>query len=211
MLDIARYPAWEVAWMLPEQPHPLDTRLPAAELANLSLNPDIAMRRAVAAHPNTSPYILGTLAVDFPAEVLGNPALPLLRLAQPGLLLRWPVPALLALLRLRDAPPWLLRLVERHPGIEVQVALASHPRLGLDAVEALSRHPAWLIRARIAARPEVPRHVLNRLAGDPDDSVRLAVACRADLNASERAALRHDPSRYVQRTLRQVTVTTVDT
>ncbi|MFC3831883.1 MULTISPECIES: hypothetical protein [Deinococcus] len=197
--------------MPPEQPHPLNARLPATELANLSLSRDIAVRRAVAAHPNTSPDILGTLAGDFPAEVLGNPALPLLRLAQPGLLLRWPVPALLALLRLQDAPLWLLNLMQRHPGIEVQVALASHTRLGTDAVEALSRHPAWLIRARIAARPQVPRHVLQRLAGDPDDSVRLAVACRADLDAGERAALRHDPSRYVQQTLRHVTGPTVDT
>ncbi|WP_168734873.1 hypothetical protein [Deinococcus sp. KSM4-11] len=197
--------------MPPDQQPMLDMCLPATELANLSLSRDAGVRRAVAAHPNTSAFILGTLAAEFPAQVLRNPALPLLRLAQPGLVLRWPVIALLALIRQADAPDWLLRQVQAHRSVEVQVALASHPRLPKALADVLSVHPAWLVRARIAARPELPADLLRRLLHDPDDSVRLAVASRPGLGTAERASLGRDPSRFVQQTLRQTRYAAVDT
>ncbi|GHF47389.1 hypothetical protein HNQ07_002794 [Deinococcus metalli] len=189
--------------MLPDERATLDPHLTAAELANLSLHRNAGVRRAVAAHPNTPAAILGTLAAGFPAEVLGNPALPLLRLAQPDMVGRWPVPSLLALLQLGDAPGWLLAALRRHPSVEVQVALARHPRLGAETVETLAAHTAWLVRARIAARPDLPPALLRRLLHDPDDSVRLAVASRTDLGPTERGALGGDPSRFVRQVLRQ--------
>lgn len=176
----------------------ITAQTPAAQLANLSLSRDPLVRAAVARHPNTSPYILGTLAAQFPAEVLGNPALPLLRLANPRFLLGWPTPAWLALLRQPDAPAWLRRLARMLDKTEIHVAVASHPKLMALEAEELAAHPAWLVRARIAARPDLSPALLQRLRHDPDDSVRLAVACREKLADAERAALLADPSRYVR-------------
>ncbi|WP_309572879.1 hypothetical protein [Deinococcus sp.] len=210
MLRAIVCPDWEVARVTPDARTPLNPHLTAAELANLSQHRDKQVRAAVAAHPNSTPYSLGTLAAEFPVQVLSNPALPLLRLAQPGLILRWPVIALLALLRQTTAPAWLFRQVQRHHSVEVQVALARHPQLPADMVRALATHPAWLVRARIATRPDLPCALLDGLLHDPDDSVRLAVASRGDLGAGERAALGRDPSRFVQQTLRR-TQEAVDT
>ncbi|WP_240319266.1 hypothetical protein [Deinococcus wulumuqiensis] len=75
----------------------------AAELTRLAASPDAALRASVAAHPNTPPPVLAELGAEFPAEVLGNPALPLLRLAQPGLLAGWPAHTLEQFSELRDA------------------------------------------------------------------------------------------------------------
>ena len=76
----------------------LGPRIAAAELSRLAHSPDAAVRAAVAAHPNTPPPVLAELGAEFPAEVLGNPALPLLRLARPGLLNAFPGDAVAALL-----------------------------------------------------------------------------------------------------------------
>lgn len=197
--------------MLPPDRPVLDARLRSAALANLSLSRDAGVRAAVAAHPNTSASILGVLAAEFPREVLRNPALPLLRLAQPNLVQHWPVGALVSLVTQVEAPDWVLRQALACPATEVLVAVARHPRLPPLALEVLAIHPAWLVRARVAARPDVPPALLQQLARDPDDSVRLAVASRRSLGVAEFAALSRDPSRFVQQVLRQSGRAAVDT
>ena len=177
---------------------PLSPALSAAELANLSLSPVAEVRAAVAAHPNTSPYLLGGLAAEFPAEVLGNPALPLLRLAEPGLIARWPVPSLIALVRQVNAPTWLRTQVSRHPNAELQVLLASHAALTEDEMQNLYLHPSWLVRARLAAREDLPSALLQALAKDTHYAVRLAVVSRASLAADHLRDFLNDPSRFVR-------------
>lgn len=188
---------------------PLPADLPAAELANLSLRQDAQIRAAVAAHPNTAPYILGTLAAEFPAEVLSNPALPLLRLADPRLTHRWPDTAFLALVRQPQAPAWVRRQALAHPKTEIQVALASHPKLTLDEVQALAHHQSWLVRARVAAREDLIHTLLEELAADSHYAVRLAVASRCNLSRERIGLFLTDTSRFVrQEAMRRTQLTT---
>lgn len=175
----------------------------AAELSLLATHDDALVRAAVAAHPNTPAPLLGKLAAEFPAQVLRNPALALLRLAHPRLLHSWPDEALLALLRLPEAPDWLRHHAAKSSAVEVQVALATHPGLSQAEIERLVTHPAWLVRARLAARTDLSAALLAHLTSDPDYGVRLAVASRPDLPESSIATLRHDPSRFVRQVLEQ--------
>ncbi|RJF71742.1 hypothetical protein D3875_09355 [Deinococcus cavernae] len=183
----------------------LPSRLTALELANLSLSQETQIRIAVAGHPNTAPFILGTLAAEFPAEVLSNPALPLLRLADPLMTHRWPDAALLALLRQPDAPDWIRKQALAHRKTELQVTLASHAHLTADEVSVLAKHPSWLVRARIATRDDLSQTILERLAGDLHYGVRLAVASRVNLPASSFQHLLTDTSRFVRQEARRRT------
>ena len=178
-------------------------RATADELLMLSYTHDQDVLASVAVHPNAPAPLLARLAVQFPAEVLGNPALPLLRLAQPQLLSGWPPEALLALLNLPETPAWLRGQAMRSPHAQVQVALASLPGLTRAEVANLARHPAWLVRARIAGRPDLPEVVLHGLLDDKAYGVRLALASRPDLPERGIQHLRRDSSRFVRQTLQQ--------
>lgn len=175
----------------------------AAELEALALQRDPAARAGVAAHPNTPAPVLAQLARDYPAEVLSNPALLLLRLAHPRMLQSWPHDSLLALIRQPSAPDWVRQHALRSGNTELLVALASHPTLTPEEFTQLSTHPAWLVRARIAARHDLTPDTLHHFAQDPDYGVRLALASRADLPAQSVELLRGDPSRFVRQVLEQ--------
>ena len=73
------------------------------------------------------PAVRGLLAAHFPREVLGNPGLPLLRLARPGLLLSFPSEGVLGLLGLPEVPAWVLDSALRHEDYSVRTALAARP------------------------------------------------------------------------------------
>lgn len=176
----------------------LGPRTTAADLTRLAHSPDPAVRAAVAGHPNTPPETLAALGAEFPAEVLGNPALPLLRLAQPGLLAGWPARTLEALTAAPGAPHWLLRLAAGHEKIDVQLAAVTRPELPSDVLESLSRSPFWTIREYVARKSDLPPGVLAHLARDLDYGVRLTVANRPDLPTEVRERLRRDPHPLVQ-------------
>lgn len=176
----------------------ISPQTPAAELARLAQAPDAAVRAAVARHPNTPAGLLAELGAEFPGEVLGNPALPLLRLAEPGLLTRWPARTLEALTGQPAAPDWLLRLAAAHVRIEVQLAVAVRPALPDDVLTALARSPFWTVREIVARKPELAPGLLAALARDLDYGVRLSVAGRSDLPPEVYARLRQDPHPLVQ-------------
>jgi len=157
----------------------------------------------VARHPNTPAPVLGALTPEFPQEVLANPALPLLRLADPHLLRGWPDAAFHALLRRPDIPAWVRTHLIRHGQTELLIPLAQHAALTEAEILTLARHAAWLVRARIAARPALPPDLLAALATDPDYGVRLAVASRPSLPEDVARTLREDPSRFVRQVLGQ--------
>lgn len=176
----------------------LDPHLSAAELTRLATSPDVPTRRAVAAHPNTPAPVLGRLGAEFPDEVLANAALPLLRLAEPGLLQSWPPATLERLVTAAEAPDWLLTLAAQHAKIDVQLAAVTRPALPPAALSALAESPFWTIREYVARKPDLPPEVLRRLALDADYGVRLTVAGRADLPPDLRETLRRDPHPLVQ-------------
>lgn len=177
---------------------PLAPQTPAADLARLARAPEPEWRAAAAAHPNTPAAVLADLGAEFPGEVLCNPALPLLRLAEPGLLGRWPAPTLAALAGRPGAPDWLLRLGAAHVRIEVQLAVVVHPELPDDVLAHLARSPFWTVREIVARRPTLPAALLEILARDLDYGVRLTVAGREDLPPEVYTRLRGDPHPLVQ-------------
>ncbi|GHF47438.1 hypothetical protein HNQ07_002786 [Deinococcus metalli] len=177
--------------------------LTAEQLERLARQDAPDVRAAVAAHPNTPPHVLSALAPEFPGEVLGNPGLPLLRLAHPGLVLEWPRATQLILIRHARAPRWLRRYALTHAQSDYQVALATNPALEAETVAVLAAHPAWQVRARIAARPDLPAALIEALAADPDYGVRMYIAARADLPESGVARLRRDSSVFVRQVLEQ--------
>jgi hypothetical protein len=87
--------------------------------------------RAVAANPNAPTATLLRLAADQWEAVLANPVLPLLLLENPGLPLRLPKLALLALLRSHEPPPEFLQTLQRHDDPEVRDAARLHRRSGV--------------------------------------------------------------------------------
>ncbi|GGL18718.1 hypothetical protein [Deinococcus radiotolerans] len=181
----------------------LNARTPASELAVLARHPEAGVRAQVARHPNTPAAVLGALTPEFPVEVLTNPALPLLRLADPHLLRGWPDGAFHALLRLPDLPMWVRTHLIRHGRTELLIPLAQHTTLTGAEVQALAGHAAWLVRARIAARPDLAPELLGVLAADPDYGVRLAVASRPALPEDVARTLREDTSRFVRQVVGQ--------
>lgn len=178
--------------------HSLDPHLSADELTRLADSPDPATRRAVAAHPNTPAPVLGRLGAEFPDEVLANPALPLLRLAEPGLLRGWPAVTLERMTAAPGVPDWLLTLAAQHAKIDVQLAAVTRPALPPAALQALAESPFWTIREYVARKPSLPPEVLRWLALDADYGVRLTIAGRADLPPDLRETLRRDPHPLVQ-------------
>lgn len=177
--------------------------LTAAQLTLLAEQPSREVRAAVAIHPNTPAAVLGRLAADYPAEVLGNPALSLLRLAHPGLLDGWPADAALNLVAQPSAPDWLRRSALAHADARFQVALAGHPALNAAELEQLAQHPVWKVRARVAARPALSPELLETLLSDPDYGVRLVLAARADLPPNAVDLLGQDASLLVRQAMRQ--------
>ena len=181
----------------------LAPELTAAQLMLLAAQPSSRARAAVAGHPNTPAAVLGHLAADHPAEVLGNPALKLLRLAQPDLLERWPSDAVLTLVGQPQAPDWLRRYALAHADARFQVAVAAHPALDTRTLKQLVRHPIWKVRAQVAARLEISPEVLGTLLQDGDYGVRLVLAARVDLSPEAVELLRRDASLLVRQAMAQ--------
>lgn len=177
--------------------------LTAAQLASLAEQTSPAVRAAVAAHPNTPAAVLGRLAAEYPAQVLGNPALSLLRLAQPGLLDAWPRETVLTLVALPQAPAWLRQHALGHADARFQVVVAAHLALAPPEMERLARHPLWRVRARVAARPDALPELLESLLQDRDYGVRLVLAARPDLPPAAAERLRRDGSLLVRQAVAQ--------
>ncbi len=84
---------------------------PESLLERLSRHQSGEIRRAVALNPNTPSETLLQLLPEFPAQFLGNPALPLVLLARPDFIRQLSSPAWSQLLRLEQIPSlWLQEL-----------------------------------------------------------------------------------------------------
>lgn len=127
---------------------------PPATLKRLARTTNRALRAEVAANPNTPVEVLFELAGEFPAEVVGNPALDLHMVAYPELPGRMArelsAEALCALLRCEDAPLALLRLLRLSSHDAVRALAGLHVQIvGEPGADVL---PEVLTRARNAFR-----------------------------------------------------------
>ncbi len=146
--------------------------------------------QAVAANPNTPTATLLWLAKDCWEALLANPVLPLLLLEDPGLPLRLPKPALLALLRLHEPPAEFLQTLHRHEDPEVRDAARLHRNAGakmdadpllarLDAVRgaglamrellSVGLVPPWLLRWAMESGAKALRELAWKRADASDD------------------------------------------
>ena len=143
-------------------------RASADLLSGLSAHPDSRVRSLVARHPNTPTDLLGALAAAYPADVLANPGLPLMRLARPNLLSSFPADSVIALLNADGSPGWVADAALRHEDYAVRTALAARPDLSEARVAALAMDAGWQIREAVARREDLPEPLARQLAADDD-------------------------------------------
>lgn len=187
----------------PSLPAPSAT---AEELTRLSRRAALPIREAVARHPNTPAEVLGQLAADFPEAVIGNPALPLLRLAQPKEIQSWSGLALSRLSAVEAAPEWIQELAMRHPDPQAQWAVAGRAQLSPERLRQLAGRREWQLRSAVAPHPDLPADLWPVLAADPDYGVRLSLAARTDLPPEVLKVLHHDPHPLVRRRLQRASL-----
>ena len=143
-------------------------RATADTLSGLSAHPDARVRARVARHPNTPVEVLGGLAAAYPADVLANPGLPLMRLARPNLLGVFPADGVIALLNAPGVPGWVVDAALRHEDYAVRTALAGRSDLSAERVAALAQDAGWQIREAVARRDALPEGLVRQLAADDD-------------------------------------------
>lgn len=203
----------------------LDPATPPALLDARSRSPHAAVRRSVAANPGSPPGVLLRLAVEFPQEVIDNPALRLHLLSDPGLFASLPLRTVEIVLQKAEVPEILLLALLAHPSGQVRVAVASSlrippellDRLASDpddhvrraaaanpltppgAVERLSRDASWPLRAAVAGRPGASASLLGALASDACSDVRMAAACNPSTPSGVLERLALDPRAWVRR------------
>lgn len=176
----------------------------AEELTRLARNAAPHIREAVARHPNTPASTLGSLAADFPEAVIGNPALPLLRLAQIQQIQRWTGRSLARLAAVDAAPEWIQELAMRHSDPQAQWAVAGRAALSETRLRQLAARGEWQLRAAVAQHPALPAEVLSSLASDPDYGVRLSLAAHPALPPEVLKRLQQDPHPLIRRRTQMV-------
>ncbi len=145
-------------------PLALDPATPPAQLAALGWNRNNgAIKRAVAANPNTPPGVLLHLASRYWAAFLENPVLPLLLLEDPGLPLRLPLTMLRALVRRPKVPALLLQTLARHADREVREGAKYHVSFPAELAATAPDSPA----APAAAWQTTLRATLTQLPAPP--------------------------------------------
>ena len=153
-------------------------RASAELLEKLSHSSDQATRRGVASNPNTLPETLVRLGQQFPKEFLANPALDLLLLVNPALMVEVPEALLTRLLKQSECPASLLIWAAGHPLAKIQLAVAMNAKAPLQALEKLRRseHTAVLESVQALTRTDPEQ--------DPEEAFENAVKERLRSMAS---------------------------
>ncbi len=165
-------------------------------------------RRLLAGNPSVAISDWSLLAVDYPAEVLDNPAFRLQITTQPGFLRSLPERVQSALVccaqtdedvlrhlaeeRSRPAAvraglagcghcPADMRLAYQGHALQVREALVHNPALPPSQLELLAADRSWLVRMAVAALPGTPASLRLLLAGDSAAGVRATVGSRPDV------------------------------
>lgn len=200
-----------------------DAQTSPERLAQLALDENVAVRRAVTEHPKTQPDVLFALGQVFPAALAKNPALVMLAQRQPELLQEMPAPTVRMLLTLpalpdpvwphlvrhKDArlrteilacprvPPSILTMIAQErpdPNDRHCIAIAANPSAPSSLLHELSQHKDTYVRAAVAANPSTDKALLDVLAKDDHEHVRAGVA--ANPNATQKALEHLAKDRY---------------
>jgi hypothetical protein len=131
--------------------HPLAPDTTAAELERLYTESGrsselVALRQAIARHPNAAPHRLQTLAANYPHEVAQNPALPLILLEQPDFFGAVSQDTLKRLLLSTTTPLILLQGICTHPNPALSEAAQRHVAIAGEA------NPDWFSEAKVFFR-----------------------------------------------------------
>jgi len=159
------------------------------DLRTLSRDMNPRVRKQVACNPGTPPDALMQLAVDYPARVLNNPALPVHIAANPALLDTLPYDAIDPLLQEEALPASWILVIMRHDylSLEKRLLVARHPNTPAAALRRIAESSHQLIvelACALATHPACPADVLQALATHENASVRAAVARHASTPAS---------------------------
>lgn len=160
LLEANRTPALEAS----------DPTCAPGRLRRLASHGDPAVRRAVAANPNTPTEALYRLCVRYPDAFLNNPVLELLILENPNLLVDMPAYARSSLLACEDAPIVFLEWAEKWD--EGLLAVLSNPNAPKPMLERLAEHADD--RVRDAARLHV--NAAGELEGEPHQAATEAMS-----------------------------------
>ena len=100
-------PSIHLAKLIKEASSPETT---SARLTQLAQEKHAEITKAIASNPNTPPEILWQLGQDYPSELLNNPVLALLPLENLNFIQDIPEHTIVALLREKECPEWLIEL-----------------------------------------------------------------------------------------------------
>jgi hypothetical protein len=194
--------------------------------AKVELAPPLRRAEAKrAAHPDTSPDELLSLAAEFPGEVIGNPALSLLLLEDPTWPSRLSPSALCQVLQHEDAPasfwsyaahherplyrsyaarsqwapPELLQHLTNDAEPRVRAYVAKNPSAPPALLSMLSRDTFPDTRANVARNPSAPVAALLELASDSSDALRACAALNTSLPLELLFTLADDDAELVRR------------
>lgn len=153
------------------------------DLRTLARDMNPRVRQQVVHNPGTPPDALMQLAIDYPSDVLNNPALPVHIASDPTLLGALPYDAIDPLLQEEALPAhWIQAIIRRDNYLarETRLLMARHPNTPAAALRELATYVnqfhTQLGRA-LAMHPACPADVLQTLATHADASVRVEVAC----------------------------------
>lgn len=166
-------------------------RTPAALLAQLAGDAEVAVRRAATANPATPVASVVASCFDSDEAVRRTVAA------------RRDLPVALAACLADDSDAWVRRVLARNPAcptylleraalddeLEVRRAAARHPACPAALLDRLSRDPAPWVQAAVAYRDDLPPAVLRRLARSSDVDVLAGVGRNPATTASRLARL----------------------
>ena len=175
------------------------------DLRTLARDMNPRVRQQVVHNPGTPPDSLMQLAIDYPADVLNNPALPVHIASDPALLGALPYDAIDPLLQENALPAhWILAIARRdyYLSSETRLLMARHPNTPAAALRELAasvnQFQTELARA-LPMHPACPADVLQTLATHADASVRVEVARHDSTPPSCLPLLLSDADTHVRR------------
>lgn len=195
------------------------------ELRRLAQSDDLLVRRAVSENVSCPKNTLAKLFLEFPAEVIANPATALFDLDSRWRMewiprewrqsvasnnqtdhtvldfltadIEWDVRADVA--RNSSSPSWILEKLYNDHSSEVLSSVAANKNTSVDRLVQFARSDNWYHRVMLTHNQNTPHEVWMVLAHDKNDDVAQSVASSPLAPVSALVLLVNHPSRYVRK------------